>query len=395
MSEQLKPLEEIGDDWFVNRHDELELYWQWATNIPKRVKGSYALIGLRRTGKTAILRRLFNRLFNEQEHVLPVYISFARYLRRPKPIDAYQFAEEYFTGLLRSYLAFRYRAPELLTWNREYRELLEFAQEKADALALDWFRSYESGLAHRHERTRAHSLMQWVINFPKGYARTHNLPMAIIVDEFQVLTRVFNPDDGQIRNLTDSFQEAAETRWAPLLVAGSSVAMMVDEALTGLVSGRFRSTHLGPLTQEFAYEMIFRLGQYNHITITEELALAIWELTQGYPYPIQCLLNSGAPDVRNLPSLDALPKILLYELTNKGGALFEHYDGEYGKYIRELNGEGVSRRILLWSLQQPADQLIFPDRVAEALQLPLTTVMDTLGKLQRTDVLQRRGMGSY
>lgn len=75
-----------------------------------------------------------------------------------------------------------------------------------------------------HSLTKAHSLMQWVINAPMGTARVHNtMIMAVIIDEFQVLTRVYNPDNDSIQNLTDSFQHASETRWAPMLISGSSV----------------------------------------------------------------------------------------------------------------------------------------------------------------------------
>lgn len=394
MIKALGPLEEIGGEWFVNRTEELDLFWDWATSIPERVKGSQALIGLRRTGKTAILHRLFNRLFHEQDRVLPVYISFSRYLKRTEPINADQFAEEYFTGLLRSYLAFRYRLPALIRERIEYDQLFKLTEQQADELALEWCRLYEGAKFRKDPYVRAHSLMQWVINFPKGYAWGHDLPMAMIIDEFQVLTKVLNPDDGRVMNLTDSFQEAAETHWAPLLVSGSSVSMMVDNALGGLLSGRFRSKHLGPLTQEYAYQMIFQLAQRNNITVTEELALTIWELTKGYPYPIECLLNSNSPDLQNLPAPEALQKVLLYELTRKDGALWGHYDEEYGKYIRELNGDGIARRILLWAVQQPPEARIYPNRVAEALSIPLDTAMALLQKLEHTDVIERFG-GTY
>ncbi len=61
---------------------------------------------------------------------------------------------------------------------------------------------------------------------------------------------------------------------------------MVDEALGGMLSGRFQSWHLGPLSQEFALDLSFRLAKRNGLLMTEALALAIWELTKGYPYSI-------------------------------------------------------------------------------------------------------------
>jgi predicted AAA+ superfamily ATPase len=108
MNERQNPLEDLGE-LFVNRDEELNKFWKWATWVPQPLGTSYALVGLRRTGKTAILHKLFNRLFHEQETVLPVYISFADYLYRAEPITIYEFADEFFVGYMRSYLAFRYR----------------------------------------------------------------------------------------------------------------------------------------------------------------------------------------------------------------------------------------------------------------------------------------------
>ena len=67
MSQPLKPLEEIGDDWFVNRKEYLDYFWKWVNSVPAPGNSSVAFAGLRRTGKTSIIHRVFNRLFNEQD----------------------------------------------------------------------------------------------------------------------------------------------------------------------------------------------------------------------------------------------------------------------------------------------------------------------------------------
>lgn len=331
------PLEEVGSEWFVSRKAELDLYWKWATGVPKQAKGSYALIGQRRTGKTAILHRLYNRLFWEQEKVMPIYITFARYLKRETPINLYEFAEDYLIGYLRSYMAFRYRRPDLMKAEIGLVELRPLIDQVGDEIAQGLINSYDLSLSDR--LNTAYGLVHWIIPIPKGQAFIHHIPTAVIIDEFQVLTNAYNPDHQSYVNLTGSFQSASETRWAPLLVSGSSVSMMTGEALGGFLSGRFRPWHLGPLEQEHATDMLFRLGQANGIPVTEELAFAIWELTQGFPYPIECLLNSSAPAIDKLPSLEALEEVLLYELTQPRGALWSHYKEQFGKYIHELQGE--------------------------------------------------------
>jgi len=141
---QRGPLHEPAAEYFVNRQPILDLYWQWANNIPHNLgHQSHALTGLRRSGKTAILHKLFNRLYHEQDKVIPVYISFAEYLTKDQPIDVYEFVREYFSGIVRSYLAFRYRRPEFLRQKFEYEQLYLIAKEKEDQTVLEWYKSFE------------------------------------------------------------------------------------------------------------------------------------------------------------------------------------------------------------------------------------------------------------
>ncbi|MEM7536938.1 MAG: hypothetical protein AAF639_32470, partial [Chloroflexota bacterium] len=107
MDEQIQPLEEYAEGYFVNRDFEIDYFWSWANSVPLDRRHSIAFAGLRRTGKTAIIHRVFNRLFYEQTRVMPVYISFARYLTQTERITTYEFAEHFFSGYVRSYLAFK------------------------------------------------------------------------------------------------------------------------------------------------------------------------------------------------------------------------------------------------------------------------------------------------
>jgi len=65
MTDHIEPIEDLVGDLFVDRNEELRLCREWVENIPLRHLNSWALVGRRRTGKTAILVRLFNRLFCE------------------------------------------------------------------------------------------------------------------------------------------------------------------------------------------------------------------------------------------------------------------------------------------------------------------------------------------
>jgi len=143
MSAQIAPLEDVTGDLFVDRHEELRLGRLWIQDIPLRHLNSWALVGRRRTGKTAILVKLFNQVFDEQDRVVPVFITFARYVKRAEPISYYEFAEEYFGSYLRCYLAFRYRKPTLIKEDADIPQLVMVAEELNDAYAIELHDNYE------------------------------------------------------------------------------------------------------------------------------------------------------------------------------------------------------------------------------------------------------------
>ncbi len=329
--ERLNPLPDPTGGLFVNRDYELDLFWKWGTGIPNLIQNSYALVGLRRTGKTAILHQVFNRLFYEQnsssEPKMPVYISFSDFLHRSEPITVYEFAEEFFVGYMRSYLAFHYRKPEFIRWEFDLIRLQKFARQVSDEFVIEWSEHYQEAVV----RSTPYGLVRWLINFPRGAARIKNILTAMIIDEFQVLTEVLNPKSGRFYDLTNGFQKASETRWAPLLVSGSSISLLVGRALGGMLSGRFQTHHLKPLSREHTHDLVYKLGDRSGIKVTKELAEAIWLLTWGYPYSIRTLMSSKCSALQNYPDLSALGEVFLFELTNPDGKLSGHYNEEFGK----------------------------------------------------------------
>ena len=386
------PLEEIGSEWFVNRQYELNMYWKWADRIP-RSSNSYALVGLRRTGKTAILTRLFNQLFHEQDRVIPVYISFARYLNREKPINSYEFAEEFFGGYIRSYLAFRYRLPELINHEIDLAYFEKVAKQVSDTMVPEMIERY-NGILHG-DLGSVYQLVHWVIGVPRARATIQEMPTAVIVDEFQVLTNVYNPDSGMFNDVTNGFQQASESRYAPMLVSGSAISLLIDEALGGMLSGRFTARHLPPLDKAHTVDMVYHLAKKIDIRVNEEFAIAVWELTQGYPFAIESLMLSSSQACTQYPSVHALEKVLFFELTDTGGRLLQHYSREFRKYTHQLNDGPTTRQVMLWAAKYPPNKRFKAEEVAADLGLEPLLVQESLEKLRWIDVVYKIGMITY
>ncbi len=68
--------ERIGDpDLLVGREKEFRLLDQWLARMPKRLGKSRVILARRKSGKTAIVQRIFNKLWSENGAVIPFYFS--------------------------------------------------------------------------------------------------------------------------------------------------------------------------------------------------------------------------------------------------------------------------------------------------------------------------------
>lgn len=388
---RLDPLEDPVGDLFVNRQREFALLDEWVNNIPWRPNNSVALIGRRRTGKTAILIKFFNRLFYEQDKVLPVYISFAEQLWRAEPPTMQEVSDHYMLSYLTCFLAFRQRQPELLEAITTLEQLHTVAAECQDAIVLEAIQTYRGA---RQNSDIGSTLVRGVINTPRHIAKVHQIQTVIMVDEFQILTHVYDPFLQRHRDLMGLFQKAVESRVAPMLVSGSVVSLLLDKALGGILSGRFIYHHLEPLAREYAHELIFRLGDYAQIAVTEEFAEAVFQLTGGYPYSIQSLVTSRSPARQRLPDLDALEEVLVYELSDRNAYLYQHYDEEFVKYHDLLNGAQLTKKVMFWTVKYP-NRTIDADQIAHELGIGIEDVQNAIRKLYQADIVYRVGMDLY
>ena len=68
--------ERIGHpDLFCGRETEMKWLMEWTSRIPRKLAKSQALLGRRKSGKTAIMQRLFNILWNQNGQVIPFYFE--------------------------------------------------------------------------------------------------------------------------------------------------------------------------------------------------------------------------------------------------------------------------------------------------------------------------------
>ena len=107
-------LSRLSDEDFAGREIELARVQALARTGPQAdtldSRSNALLLGASRVGKTAILRKCFDRLFNEGGAALPFYYAFRR-----SCLDPEQFARDYLSQFLAQFVAFRRNDPNLIS----------------------------------------------------------------------------------------------------------------------------------------------------------------------------------------------------------------------------------------------------------------------------------------
>ncbi len=68
--------ERIGNpELFTGRKNELAFYMTWIEKIKREISKSSAILSRRKTGKTALMQRLYNLVFNQNDGIVPFYFE--------------------------------------------------------------------------------------------------------------------------------------------------------------------------------------------------------------------------------------------------------------------------------------------------------------------------------
>ena len=178
-------LSRLSDEDFVDREVEVARVCGLARRSNDR--GSHGresiaiLLGAPRAGKTEILRRSFDRLFNECGETLPFY-----YALRSSCLDPGQFARDYFSQFLAQFVAFRRNDPRLISAAVEPLGILARAAPADDYLCV---RSMTDSFARAAQSDDASSLVRFVLSAPAVAAAHTGLKPLALIDDWSLIAR--------------------------------------------------------------------------------------------------------------------------------------------------------------------------------------------------------------
>ncbi|RKZ52331.1 MAG: hypothetical protein DRR16_16355, partial [Candidatus Parabeggiatoa sp. nov. 3] len=273
--------EKIGDpDLFVGREKELTNFNKWLANIPKRLSKSRVILARRKSGKTAIVQRLFNQVWSENGAVIPFYFSFDE-----SKIWYPNLAIKYYCVFASQYISFLERDEELVRTPLSLEEIKEYGLSNAIKLLV---RDIDFLLQNREISGSGDLMWDKACSAPQRFADCYQQRFLVILDEFQYITQFVYPDKEfkapAIETMAGSYHSLSESKVAPMLVTGSYAAWLLSIMHEYLEAGRLKPIQFSPyLTKDEGLQAVYQYAEFYGEEITNETAIQINELCMADP----------------------------------------------------------------------------------------------------------------
>jgi DNA-binding Lrp family transcriptional regulator len=387
------PFEEfLSPEEFTNRKEELEFLWRLADQATRRAASSYCIIARKGMGKTALMQEFYRQLFTQQKKIVPFYVSFAEDRAKPGVVQLtlQKFISKLFLTFAFQYGAFKgekFSAPPEFPGSLPKQK--EFFSTCGDAYLEKQFLEHLEML----ETGAVEAAFDHAIQFPSYITSLRREPGVVMIDEFQVLTEIYDERIQKFRDITEWFQKPAEARWCPMVVSGSAVSLVVETTMGGLLARRFGPYYLDPFAPPHSLEYAYKLSRMNQVKLSEEAAAEIHRLTGGNPYYIWSLFYSLGLKDNDLSTRERVQELYFFETTEREGKIRQFWDLHFNAFSDKINGDRIGLQVL-YQLAV-AKKEIRAQEIADALEVEPERVRRTLKNLESADLIERQSGAIY
>jgi hypothetical protein len=380
------PLQEkIGNpELFVGREKEWKNFGKWIDNIPGRLSKSRVILARRKSGKTAFVQRIFNKLWSENGAVIPFY-----FVIEENKICYPDFAIKYYRAFASQFISFLERDEQLVDNPLSLEEILNYGLKKSIKVLSDDARE----LLKNKERSWHDIMWETAYAAPHRYAAVLDKRFLVILDEFQNITQYVYPDQyyqtSPIETLAGSFHSVSESKTAPMLVTGSYIRWLITISGKYLQAGRLSEWYMPPyLTPEEGLQAVYRYANVYREPITNETAILINQLCMSDPFFISCVIQSNYED-RDLTTEEGVISTVNYEITDRRSGMSRTWAEYIEVTLQRIND--IHAKSILLHLSKYNDRDWTPKELKEALYLDISVdeIQKKLCLMVESDVIEQ------
>lgn len=378
--------EKIGNpELFIGREQEFNIINQWLELIPERLAQSRVIAARRKSGKTAFIQRIFNRLWSENGVVIPFYLDIPE-----KEVWLPDFSIDYYCAFASQYISFRERDTSLVMQWLSPENIIEYGKAHAINLFTD---DIELLLKEKHVGGSHDRMWRVASSAPHRFGAIYDLRFVVILDEFQNITQFVYPDQHYqtkpIESMAGSYLSLSESKLAPMLVTGSYPGLLMKILGKYLKGGRLKRTNMEPyLTSDEGLQTVYKYAEVYGKSITNETAVQINELCMSDPFFIACLFRNYSVG-KDLSTSAGVIAAVEHEVSSRESEMSNTWNEYIMLSMERLNGRETKQ--LLLHLSKYNDRYWTPKELKEVLALD--SEIDSLQKklviLAESDMIER------
>jgi hypothetical protein len=379
--------EKIGNpELFTGRQKELNYILEWIERINQELSKSTAILSRRKTGKTALLQRIFNLVFEKNQGVVPFYFEIEEGKKW-----AMDFCREFFMKFIYQYIAFKTRKIEYLhVFNIvNYEKVIDIARKES----LEYLVPLIESVQDCEKIESIDAMWTTVRNAPLSLAKLTNEKILQIIDEFQYFNSEIYRDKetkNRINDFAAGYMATAEYKNAPLLISGSWVGWLTNDLIT-MLPGRFITISLDPLPENEAIEMIRKYSDFYQIPTADHVMYLMASLCECNPFYISSIIQGSYPE-KDLSATEGLLAILEFETLNPRGTIKKTWLDYFKSAISKIN-DHHAKHIVLY-LCKHRHRFVSKKEIRDKLQLEITDdqLDQKLNALYLADMIDRGGL---
>jgi AAA+ ATPase superfamily predicted ATPase len=368
---------------FTNRRQELATLDHYHNSLTNGPVEHVALFGLRRIGKTLLLKEFMRQLTASSHIERPAFLDFSVICSSPE-----NFALGFIGSICYWLLEEGKSDPE---------SFLNPASLGSAVLRAGGDKLYEEIQPILQELQRARpdrqALLRQTFRFPRQAAATQGKKIVLICDEFQEIRTLENYPNSQnvVALLRAELQSESEVQY---ILAGSAISV-----LAGLLSNpksplfaQFTRIAVEPFDRESTQELANKLLSE---PLETDLYPLLHSLTGGHPFYITALTRrvSYLVDVVQRPaSPDVIKQAFLVETLSPGGRIYDFCQYVYDLSLQKAKGYGALKSVLQILAQEEG---LTATQVSRQLRVTSASASDYLRWLCEVDLVVEKDQAYY
>ena len=368
---------------FTNREYELSQLDQLVRTLETGPPEHAALFGLRRIGKTLLLKEFIRRLLESNVSTLPIFMDFSTLASSPE-----NFAVGY-AGLISHWVLNRGEG--------DAGPFLSAGSLPGALIGADgaWLYPYLEPLLREIEKSRPdrQALLRTAFQFPQAIAREAGGKPVLIFDEFQEIRTLIRFPGSE--NVLQLLRAAMQVQSGILYILAGSAVSVLTKLLSDPESplfAQFTRIPIEPFDREATEELARKLtgGQAGR-----DLLPLIHSLTQGFPFytTAVCRRLVSLVETAGRPfHEETVKQAFLLETLAPYGRIYEFCRYVYDLSIQKATGYGVLKAALqLLS----AEEGLTATEIAGRLKVTPATASDYLRWLREVDLIAEQEKRYY